>query len=103
MYLHMENLDTSSSLLHFISKAKFQVKYCKFIFSKKLTCLALARRGEEDDRVFGCDGNPELGLYSGGCYKIIIISTFLTLIFIFVLFHIVFNKYFCNRLGNFHP
>jgi hypothetical protein len=38
-------------------------------FAEKLTCSALAPRGEEDDRVFGCDGNPELGLYSGGCYN----------------------------------
>jgi hypothetical protein len=72
-------------------------------FAGKLTCLALAPRGEEDDRVFGCGDNPELGLYSGGCYKIIIIFTFLIWIFIIVLFHIVFNKYFCNRHGNFHP
>jgi hypothetical protein len=43
-------------------------------FAEKLTCLALAPRVEEDDRVFGCGDNPELGLYSGGCYNYIYFS-----------------------------
>jgi hypothetical protein len=43
-------------------------------FAEKLTCLALAPRGEEDDREFGCSGNPELGLYSVGCYNYIYFS-----------------------------